>query len=49
MKKKPRPLRLLRETVLCLTSTPLSGIAGVETGSNPHSVCLSCTCLKPTA
>ncbi len=52
MKKKLKPLSLNRETVRCLASATLSGIAGGETGSNPHSVCVTCSCfncLNPTA
>jgi hypothetical protein len=47
MKKKLGPLSLNRETVRCLSSATLSGIAGAvaETGSNPHSVCLTCSCV----
>jgi hypothetical protein len=46
MKKKPGPLSLNRETVRCLSSTSLLEIAGgAETGSNPHSVCVTCSCV----
>jgi hypothetical protein len=36
----------------CLTSAALGKVAVVETGSNPHSACLTCTfvnCPNPTA
>jgi hypothetical protein len=52
VKKKLKPLSLNRETVRCLASDTLSKIAGGETGSNPHSVCVTCSCLNclnPTA
>jgi hypothetical protein len=52
MKKKLKPLSLNRETVRCLASATLAEIAGGETGSNPHSVCATCSCLNclnPTA
>ena len=53
MKKKLGHLSLHRETLRCLTLTALGGVAKVvETGSNPHSACLTCTwvnCPDPTA
>lgn len=45
MKKKLAPLSLHRETLLCLASATLAGVKAFETGSNPHSACLTCTCV----
>jgi hypothetical protein len=51
MKKKLVKLSLHRETVYSLTAAALAG-AAAEPGSNPHSVCVTCSCvgcLNPTA
>jgi hypothetical protein len=44
MKKTLKPLNLHRETLHCLNLAALGGVAAAETGSNPHSACLTCSC-----
>jgi hypothetical protein len=46
MKKKLEPLSLNRETLRCLAMDALAGAKVAETGSNPHSVCVTCSCLN---
>jgi hypothetical protein len=45
VKKKLEQLSLHRETLRCLASATLAGVKAFETGSNPHSACLTCTCV----
>jgi hypothetical protein len=52
MKKTLKSLSLHRETLHCLNLAALGGVAAAETGSNPHSACLTCSCFcdpNPTA
>jgi hypothetical protein len=46
MKKRTQSLTLHRETLRALEPAALPGIAAGETGSNPHSACLTCSCLQ---
>lgn len=48
MKKKLAQLDLHRETLRALDPTSLPRLAGGETGSNPHTACLTCTLGCPT-
>jgi hypothetical protein len=45
VKKKLEPLSLHRETLRCLASATLAGVKAYETGSNPHSACVTCSCV----
>lgn len=48
MNKPTQPLHLQRETLRALESALLpAAIAPVETGSNPHSACVTCTLTCP--
>jgi hypothetical protein len=50
MNKPTQPLHLQRETLRALETAVLpAGIAGAgaETGSNPHSACVTCTLTCP--
>ncbi len=56
MKKKLAKMALHRETLRSLAQAALPAVAtagaGLETGSNPHSACATCTlanCPNPTA
>jgi hypothetical protein len=46
VKKKLGHLSLHRETLHRLTLAALGGVNAFETGSNPHSACLTCTCVN---
>jgi hypothetical protein len=48
MKKNLAQLNLHRETLRALDPASLMRLAGGETGSNPHTACVTCTLGCPT-